>query len=50
MSALRHRVFNELDSILIEDVAEERVREASRPNIRGRKRIYALAKKEKNGV
>jgi hypothetical protein len=50
MLVLRHYVSSELDGVLIEGVIEKRVREAGRPNIYGRKRIYALAKEEENSI
>jgi hypothetical protein len=50
MLALKYYISSELDNVLIEDVIKERVKKASRPNIYKWKRIYALAKKEKNGV
>jgi hypothetical protein len=48
--ALRHRVSSQLDGVLIKGVIEERVKEASQPNICERKRIYTLAKEEEDGI
>jgi hypothetical protein len=50
MLVSRYCVSSELGGVLIRGVTEERVKEAGRPNIYRRKRIYALTKEEEDGV